>query len=232
MAKDNNSKIVVLISADAEWHIIRGIFANAEYQTSPLGEWFIVDLQVGSHLEPVVFFHGGCGKIAAAASTQYVIDKWSPSLLVNLGTCGGIEGEVEVGTIILVEKTIVYDIIDEMKVSTAGITHYTTELDLSWLSEPYPSTVRRAAMVSADRDLMVSDIPVLRAKYGAIAADWESGAIAYVASKNGTRCLILRGVSDLVGWSGGEVYGNQDLFEDRVEMIMHKLIDTLPDWIL
>lgn len=49
-----------------------------------------------------MFFHGGWGKIAAVASAQYVIDRWSPELLVNLGTCGGFEGEITKGTIILV----------------------------------------------------------------------------------------------------------------------------------
>ena len=47
-------------------------------------------------------------------------------------------------------------------------------------------------------------------KYNAVAADWESGAIAWVAKKNNTRVLILRGVSDLVDDSGGEAYGNLD----------------------
>ena len=45
---------------------------------------------------------------------QYVIDKYSPDLIVNLGTCGGFEGVVEQGEIILVDKTYVYDIVELM----------------------------------------------------------------------------------------------------------------------
>jgi len=52
-------------------------------------------------------------------------------------------------------------------------------------------------------DIMAEDIAPLVEKYDAMAADWESGAIAWVAKKNNQRLLILRGVSDLVGGEGG-----------------------------
>lgn len=51
-------------------------------------------------------------------------------------------------------------------------------------------------------NLLVEDIPMLVSRFGASAADWESGAIAWVADKNRVRCLILRGVTDLVGSRG------------------------------
>ena len=108
-----------------------------------LSGWFVIDLAIGGRSEPVLFFHGGWGKIAAAASTQYVIDRWSPTLLVNLGTCGGFEGEIEKGTI----------------------------------------------------------------------------------------RLILRGVTDLVGSSGGEAYGNIQVFIEATREILGRLVYALPEWI-
>jgi adenosylhomocysteine nucleosidase len=67
-------------------------------------------------------------------------------------------------------------------------------------------------------------------KYNAVAADWESGAIAWVAQRNGVRCLILRGVSDLVNPATGEAYGNYDLFSQRTKEIMRKLLEWIPLW--
>ena len=225
-------RIVVLISAGAEWRAVRALLPQVEPQSSPLGKWFVTDLDLGERREPVIFFHGGWGKIAAAASAQYAIDRWSPALLVNLGTCGGFEGEIERGTIILAERTIVYDIIEQMTDAQAAIAHYTTELDLSWLREPYPQPVRRTLLVSADRDLIVEDIPQLKAQYGAVAGDWESGAIAWVADQNNTRCLILRGVTDLVGASGGEAYdGNKHVYHENARTIMEQLVKALPAWL-
>jgi adenosylhomocysteine nucleosidase len=224
---DQNPKVVVIISADAEWRAIQKIFPDSACQPSTYGEWFEILFQSS----PVIFYHGGWGKISAAASAQYVIDRWQPELLVNLGTCGGFEGEIERGAILLVEKTLVYDIIEQMGDYDAHIAHYTTEIDLSWLKEPYPHQVRRALLVSGDRDLLVEDIPLLKARYGAVAGDWESGAIAFVAARNGVQLLILRGVTDLVGSAGGEAYGNLALFEKATLRILRQLVEALPDWL-
>ena len=220
-------RIVVLISANSEWRAVKEILAPSEIQSTPLGETF--------DKQPLTYFHGGWGKISAAATAQYVIDRYSPDLLVNLGTCGGFEGRVRRGTIILVEKTIVYDIIEQMSDPDEAIADYTTELDLSWLEKSdQPSAVSemmRGPLVSADRDIVAGDIPMLVEKYGAIAADWESGAIAWVAKRNRVRCLILRGVTDLVSPSGGEAYGNIDLFHENTRTIMKTLVDGLPHWL-
>jgi adenosylhomocysteine nucleosidase len=223
---------VVIISANIEWQVIRSLLADIEPESSSLGEWFVVEMDIAGCVEPVLFFHGGWGKIAAAASAQYVIDRWSPKLLVNLGTCGGFEGEIAKGAIILVERTIVYDIVEQMGDYDEHIAHYTTNLDLSWLGENYPQEVHRTLLVSADRDLMVEEIPGLKAKFEAVAGDWESGAIAWVAARNQTRCLILRGVTDLVGGSGGEAYqGNIHVFVEGTREVLERLVEALPDWL-
>jgi adenosylhomocysteine nucleosidase len=228
----NKANFVVIISANIEWQAVRTLLTGIQPQTSPLGEWFVINLALAGRLEPVIFFHGGWGKIAAAASTQYVIGRWSPKLLVNLGTCGGFEGEIRPGTIILAERTLVYDIVEQMGDYDEHIAHYSTTLDLSWLGEDYPHPVRRTLLVSADRDLLVEDIPRLKAEFGAVAGDWESGAIAWVAARNGTRCLILRGVSDLVGGSGGEAYGgNIHVFVEGAKGILKRLVEALPAWL-
>jgi adenosylhomocysteine nucleosidase len=227
------STIVVIISADIEWQIVLELFPSVEPCASPLGQWFVTNLNVGAEPRPVLFFHGGWGKIAAAASTQYVINRWGPALLVNLGTCGGFEGEIETGTVILAERTVVYDIIEQMGDQAEHIAHYSTDLDLAWLAEPYPQPVRRTLLVSADRDLLAAEIPRLKQEYDAVAGDWESGAIAWVAARNDTRCLILRGVTDLVGNERGEAYdGHIQVFVEGARQVMANLIENLPGWLL
>ena len=218
-----DQRVVVLISANSEWQAVKELLGPSRMQTTPLGENFYV--------RPFTFFHGGWGKISAAATTQYVIDRFQPTLLVNLGTCGGFEGRIERGTVILVTKTIVYDIIEQMSDPHDAISHYSTELDLSWLPDLLPSSVQRGLLVSADRDILPADIPGLVQKYGAVAADWESGAIAWVAQQNRIKCLILRGVTDLVSTVGGEAYGNIELFHENTKAIMKTLIDQLPVWL-
>jgi adenosylhomocysteine nucleosidase len=219
-------RVVVLISADAEWEAVTQLFPDAERMESTFGGWFFQNER-----RDVLFFQGGWGKISAAASTQYVIDRWKPELLVNLGTCGGFEGEVERGSILLIDRTIVYDLLEQMAIDLPILEFYSTSLDLSWLGEQYPILVKRTLIVSGDRDLVAGEIPALKEKFGAVAGDWESGAIAWVAARNQTRLLILRGVTDLVGSSGGEAYGDYDKFKKAARAIMERLITSLPDWI-
>src|SRR5512134_198149 len=218
-------KVVVLVSAIAEWNAIKPLFPDVKMRSFPFGECFDIILQD----EHISFFHSGWGKIASAGSMQYVIDKYSPDLIVNLGTCGGFEGGVQQGETILVDKTYVYDIVELMG-DLDVVSYYASSLDLSWLAEPYPFPARRGLIASADSDLPPGKIPFLKS-LGAIAADWESAALAWVAQRNNARLLILRGVSDMVSEAGGEAYNNIEMFNERAKGIMAQLIEQLPEWL-
>lgn len=223
--------VIILVSANIEWQATLNILKPDTISNSPFGEWFRKDILVNGELLPIVFFHGGWGKISAAASTQFVVDMWDPVLIINIGTCGGFRGEVQRGTIILVQETLVYDIVEQMGDYEEHIEHYRTELDVSWLGSDYPISVKPSRMVSADRDILTTDIPWLKKSYSAIAGDWESGAVAFVAKRNHKKLLILRGVTDLVDGDGGEAYGKLDVFVSETEKIMDVLITSLPKWL-
>lgn len=218
-------KIVVMVSAIAEWKAVRKIFPALEIMQSPYGESACLRLN-GFDLK---LLHSGWGKIASAGSIQYVIDHDKPDLIVNLGTCGGFEGLIGLGDVVLVERTFIYDIVELMGDPNI-VEYYASSLDLSWLADPYPHPVRKGILASADSDLPPEKIAYLKS-LGAIAGDWESGALAWVANKNAARLLILRGVSDLVSETAGETYDNLALFEERTLDVMQKLFNQLPDWL-
>ncbi len=232
MAAPASSSVLILVSAAAEWRGLKEIFPRAGYQPSPYGEWFAHTFSHPHGDRQAIILNGGWGKIAAAASTEYAIQRWQSGLVVNLGTCGGFTGQVERGQVLLVEETVVYDIIEQMSDPDEALAHYTTQLALDWLPQPLPAGVVRARLVSADRDILPQDIPYLIEHYKARAADWESGAIAWVTARHGLPCLILRGVTDLVGSEGGEAYGNIELFHQQAKKIMRTLVNLLGEWIL
>lgn len=225
------TRVVVEVSADAEWDVVREYYAGTQAGRCPFGEVLELDIEIAGQKEPVVCLHGGWGKIAAAAATQYAMDRWAPELLINLGTCGGIAGAIQRGATLLVERTLVYDLIEQIGDFDQAIAHYTTALDLSWLRQPYPQAVQRGLLVSGDRDLLARDVGWLKERFGAVAGDWESGAIAWVAARNDVRCLILRGVTDLVSEEGGEVYGDAEMYATSTRKVMRSLLTTLPDWL-
>jgi len=226
-AAQSKIKFAVVVSANMEWRATKLVFPNEKFISSPWGEYFFKEFEK----EKVLVFHEGWGKVAAAGATQYVIDQFNPEILINLGTCGGFEGEVQRNEIILADRTIIYDIVEAMGDSKEAIADYATEIDLSWLGKNYPVEVRKTLLVSADKDLKPNEIDFLKKEFHAVAGDWESGAIAYTAQRNHKKILILRAVSDLVGTQTGEAYGNINQFVQQSEVIMKRLFDDLPLWI-
>lgn len=222
----NTLQAAVILSARAEWNTALEYFKQPTVDTSPFGDHFYLP----NPEVQCLLFHGGWGKVAAAASAQYVIDRWHPRLIVNLGTCGGFEGAVNVGEVILADETVIYDIYERMGDPRAARAHFTTIIDFSNLRQPYPHPVRIGRLVSADQDIDPAMVETLKSEYGAAAADWESGAIAWTAARNNTRVLILRAVSDLVGAGGGELY-NQGDFQQRARGVMLPLLRALPAWL-
>jgi adenosylhomocysteine nucleosidase len=221
-------KIIILISADCEWQSWVELHPDATFLETPYGGSFT---HVIDH-HPAMSMRGGWGKVSAAASTQWVIDHYQPDLIMNLGTCGGLAGRIERHKIVLVERTWQYDIQEQMTNPDEANRFYACELDLAWLRDyPLPKWVVRTTMFSADRDILASDVTRLIEQHAARVADWESGAIAWVAERNHTPLLILRGVSDLVSPMGGESYDNVGLFQKSTRKIMEMLAGQLPWWL-
>jgi adenosylhomocysteine nucleosidase len=240
---DLQNLVVILISADAEWSVVKKHYPDAILQLSPFGEWFDGTMNPQPTLSgqepirkltqiPIKLFQGGWGKISAAASTQYVIDTWKPGLLINLGTCGGFLGQVERFDIFIVNETIVYDIYEKMGDTATHIPHYSTKIDLSWCQQanPPPFPLKRSIMVSGDRDLIPGEILELSHRYGASIGDWESGAIAFIARKNNIPLIVFRGVTDLVGNEEGEAYQNISIFTENTEIVMDLLLTHILRW--
>jgi adenosylhomocysteine nucleosidase len=199
----------------------------AETFSTPYGEAFTTFIAG----QDVCFFHTGWGKVASAGGTQYAIDRWQPRWLLNLGTCGGVEGLVNVNDIILAEETVIYDIIEGMSSYQAAIDHYAVKANLDWLGNSLPFQVKRLKLYSADRDIRPEDVSGILRQFGASAADWESGAFAWVCARNHKDWLVLRTVTDLISDQFAEALGNADLWKQRTEHIMKELLNTLP-WLV
>ena len=221
------ARFVVLISADGEWQAVLHHTLPSIQHPTPYGNWFSQNIVHFS----VIFMHAGWGKVSTAGACQFAIDAFQPQLMVNLGTCGGLEGLAEIGEILCVSETAFYDIFEGMADYAQAIEFYSSKADLSWLSEELPEHTHRARLVSADQDIQPQAYERLTQEFGAVAADWESAAFAWVAKRNDIPWLILRGVSDLVSPTKAETEGNLSLWQARTDQIMEDLLNQLP-WYL
>jgi adenosylhomocysteine nucleosidase len=217
------ARFVVLISADGEWQAVLHHTLPPIQHPTPYGNWFSQNIDHFS----VIFMHAGWGKVSTAGACQFAIDAFQPQLMVNFGTCGGLEGLAELGEILCVSETAFYDIFEGMADYAQAIEFYSSKADLSWLPEELPEHTHRARLVSADQDIQPRAYERLTQEFGAVAADWESAAFAWVAKRNGIPWLILRGVSDLVSPTKAETAGNLSLWQARTDQIMEDLLNQL-----
>lgn len=220
-----SAAIVVVISANAEWVAALAHMPHAHVASSPYGDW--TSYRLGG--TDAIVLHGGYGKVSAAGSTQYAIDRWHPHLIVNLGTCGAFDGGLAVGDVVLATRTIIYDIVEQMGDPDEAIADFATTLDTSRWPARLDARVHRDVMLSADRDLVASELPQLRSRFHGVAGDWESGAIAWVAARNHTPVIILRSVTDVVTEHGDATYGNALAWQRQTSTAMADLLALLAD---
>jgi len=224
--------IVILVCSDFEWKVVRRRFKEENLKKSPYGNWFVHDPVKGKKERKVIWFKSGWGKIGSAGATQYVIDKWTPALIINIGTCGGFYGKIDLYQLVLVKKTVVYDMIDFIGTVGKSIKYYTTNIGLSWLKDEPILKPQSKVMVTGDQDLCPERLPELYERYNSVVGDWESGSISWICKMNKTKLLILRGVSDLVGSSGNPAYKEDEgTFLEGVKIVMPKLIDLVNDFV-
>ncbi len=215
---------VVIISAGTEWRTVLGYYPQISVSKVGCFDFFTASL----NSTEIGFLRGGVGKVATASATQFAIDHFNPRLLINIGTCGGIEGKVTLGTLILADSTTIYDIIEGMSDYQQAIDNYATKADLSWLQTELQIPVRLANIYSADRDIRPEDVRGILSDLDAEVGDWESGAFAWVCARNNKDWLVLRAVSDLISPNSGEALNNVSLWRDRVFPLMVKIMSLLP----
>ena len=217
--------VVILVSANGEWQSVLSILKPKSVAETPLGECFLHQVEA----ENLLFFHSGWGKTRSAAATQNLIDKYAPGLLINLGTCGGLEGLAHVGEILLADSTVMYDILERMSDPDEAIDFYRATLDLSWLPKDMPENTRVARLASADQDIDHRNYYLLRDKFG-VQRQIGSRPIAWVARPTRKMPDPSRR-QRLVHPTASETDSNVQLWLERTRQIMQKLIDDLPFYI-
>lgn len=180
MRQGDPLKFTVLVCANAEWAVVKSLYGDAHVERSPYGEYFYQHISD----ERVLFFHTGFAKVAAAASTQYVIDHFKPARLINTGTCGGVEGRIDRFDVVVPDKLVIYDIYEAMLDDPSeGVPYYVTELDLP---AQFPTPAVRTTLYSADRDLTPATMPEIEHRFQPTAINW--GLVQLPGLPSATAC--------------------------------------------
>ena len=171
----------------------------------------------------VVLIISGIGKVNSALSTQYLIDNYKPDYVLNFGTTGAIDKNMQVGDVYIVKQAMQYDFdlseIDDCEVGY--MQDYDTKFytcNNKFLNEKNAIGV----LATADRfSNNVKEIEFL-IEQGCNLKDMEGGAIFQVCRANNVELLMIKSVSD--------VYGQGTMTEQylkNVKIASQKLIEYL-----
>lgn len=173
-----------------------------------------------------IVLRGAVGKVWAAASAEFAIARWAPSLVIDFGAAGGLVPGLRVGDIVVAEKVIEHDsaaIDGNRNLAPEGLSQALAEVGKwlepeAWLRKVprYPDFISvegvracSGAVASGDKDIVsVEERAALASRHDAIAATWESAAVGRIARFHGVSYLSVRVITDLgaPGASHDEVY--------------------------
>lgn len=173
----------------------------------------------------LILVKSGIGKVNAAMCSQILIDRYSVEVIVNTGIAGGICQNIDIGDIVIGEKTVQSDIdvrvagyelgqLPDMDVKYFPLDKELSDLAYEKCKYCNPDIkVYKGVIASSDRFIASQAIKEeLKKEFNASCAEMESASIAHVAYKNKIRCLIIRAISDK---ANGEAVLDMQTFEKK-----------------
>lgn len=159
----------------------------------------------------VIFILSGIGKVNAASHTQYLIDRFKPDIVINVGVAGSLTPDLKFGDVIIAHDLVQHD----MDVSAFGMklgqiprmevfAFKTDETLLSKFcqleSDEYQIVVGRIA--TGDKFIDDKDgAEFINQEFNALACEMEGAAIAHVCYLNQIPFVVVRALSDMAGQS-------------------------------
>ena len=174
---------------------------------------------------PVVAAQCGIGKVYAALCAALMIERYQPSLLLNIGVAGALAEEMDIADIVVADSAVEHDMDTSPlgdppgMISGPNIVHMpvdpTATDRLAAAADRLGMRFFRAAIATGDRFIeRLEEKRAIAARFAAAACDMEGGAIAQVAMTVGTPYAAYRAISDTLMGNGLEYQQNADRAAD------------------
>ena len=174
---------------------------------------------------PLVAIISGVGKVNSAIATQFAIDKFKPSLVINAGICGGLDKSMEVLDTYLCDSAVEYDFdlsrIDNVPIGK--LEEYETPI-IPFETILFDNYTYKT-VASGDHFYDEDEEANLILNMGATLKDMESGAIAHTCNRNNQKLVIIKCLSDVRGKDAIRQYSENALL--ACEKLTKELIALL-----
>lgn len=157
----------------------------------------------------VVLVEAGIGKVNAARTTQILIDNFKVDIVINVGSAGSANDELEIGDIVIGEKIVQHDFditafghpkgfisnVGQFLESDKKLVNEFEKIALNQKENEFNIKIGTVA----SGDIFCTDIRMknkIREKFNADAIEMEGAAIAQVCKLDKVPFIIIRSISD------------------------------------
>ncbi|KAB7667263.1 5'-methylthioadenosine/S-adenosylhomocysteine nucleosidase [Bacillus sp. B1-b2] len=200
-------KIAIIGAMEEEVSLLREHITNKKEQTI-VGFDFIEGEMSGRE---VILLRSGIGKVNAAMSTTILLQTFKPDVLINTGSAGGLNPDLEVGDVVIstevrhhdVDATIFgyeYGQVPQMPASFIADEKLVTIAEES-AQEIGDHAVVKGLITTGDSFINKPEqAAFIKVKFQALqAVEMEAAAISQVAYQYGIPFVIIRSLSDIAG---------------------------------
>lgn len=200
-------KIGIIGAMDEEISILKSAMNNV-IQTSIAGCEFYQGELNGKQ---VILTKSGIGKVAAAVATTLLLEKFSPDTIINTGSAGGFNADLNVGDIIISTEVRFHDVdltafgyeIGQMAQLPAAFTATPALIEIAQQAAQCLPDLNVTQGLICTGDIFMADpakTEIARTNFPNMAAcEMEAAAIAQVCFQFSVPFVIIRSLSDIAG---------------------------------
>ncbi len=158
----------------------------------------------------VVLTECGIGKVNAAMSAQVMIDRYSPTVIINSGIAGSVSRQLKIGDIVISKDCVQHDFDGTQMGDPKGLIQYNDETridipaDMDTANKLYNACkdIENTNVLLgriATGDIFVAEKAMRQSiadEFSALACEMEGGAVAQVCYRNSVPFAVIRCISD------------------------------------
>ena len=200
-------RIGVIGAMEEEVELLRNQLANISVREIANSE-FTTGTYKGQEL---ILLKSGIGKVNAAMTTTILMQEFKPDLVLNIGSAGGFDEELEVGAVVISDEVRHHDVdatvfgyeLGQVPQMPAAYTANKELIELAVKAVDEIGEHQHAVGLIATGDSFMSDperVALVKQQFPEMkAAEMEAAAVAQVCFQYDTAFVVIRALSDIAG---------------------------------
>ncbi|MDE4083762.1 5'-methylthioadenosine/S-adenosylhomocysteine nucleosidase [Planococcus maritimus] len=200
-------RIGVIGAMEEEVELLRNQLANTSVREIANSE-FTTGTYKGQEL---ILLKSGIGKVNAAMTTTILMQEFKPDLVLNIGSAGGFDEELEVGAVVISDEVRHHDVdatvfgyeLGQVPQMPAAYTANKELIELAVKAVDEIGEHQHAVGLIATGDSFMSDperVALVKQQFPEMkAAEMEAAAVAQVCFQYDTAFVVIRALSDIAG---------------------------------